>query len=163
MENFVLSMIAKGAIVLLLIFGLIMCIFWYPFSISLNTVGISPMPPSAAEKVQMYTQLALCWACSIPCFAVLALLWLLTNMIGMKRVFEHRTSRTLKICAVILSVDAVAFAIGNIVIINLEWDSFAIVNFVLCGIALAASGFLAVLSHYTKQAAILKEETDGLI
>lgn len=79
-KNF-MSIAIKGSIVVVALFGLVTCFCWYPFSISLTSMGTVEATPTVAQNIKMYTQLIFYWIVSIPCFVILGNAWSISNSI----------------------------------------------------------------------------------
>lgn len=163
MNTVKLSLVVKGAIIALGVCGLFMCIVWYPFSISLSTMGVVSAKPSLSQSVELWTQLAFYWAVSVPCFIVLIFAWKITGAIKNDEVFSYKVVNIIKKSATLLVIDIVVFLIGNIVFLALGWNDFAICYFIIAVIGLVVVSILFVLSHFVIKAIELKEETEGLI
>lgn len=163
MNTVKLSLVVKGAIIALGVCGLFMCVVWYPFSISLSTMGVVSAKPSLSQSVELWTQLAFYWAVSVPCFIVLIFAWKITGAIRNDEVFSYKVVNIIKKSATLLVIDIVVFLIGNIVFLALGWNDFAICYFIIAVIGLVVVSILLVLSHFVIKAIELKEETEGLI
>ncbi len=157
------SAAVKAEIIVVGLCGLIICALWYPFSISLSTMGVVGIAPTLENNVQMWTQLAFYWFVSIPCFVILAVAWKISDAIKKGEAFSCRVAELIKKCAKILLWDVVLFLIGNLVFVFLGWNYYALIYFIVAAVGIVIVSFLSVLSHYVKNAAVLKEEVDGTI
>lgn len=158
-----MAFIARGAIIIIGLCGLIMCAFWYPFETSIFLLRFTPEPFTCAENVRYWTQLIFYWATSIPCFCILMIFWKVSDAIKKDEMFSYRIAKIIKKATIILFVDIVVFLIGNIIFTCLGWNAFAIVYFIISAIGIAFVEGLIIFSYYITKAAKLKEETEGLI
>lgn len=163
MKPVTLAKIAKGSIITFSLIGIIICGFWYPFSISLTTIGITDTAPTSQQIVRFWVQLIFYWVVSVPCFFVLILFWKISTAIRYDSVFDNRVSNQIKRCAIILFSDVVVFFVGNSIFAIWKWNSFLLVHFIIGIIGLLFAGFLVILSYYVKKAANLQEMVDGTI
>ena len=160
-----ISWALRSAIILVGIFGLAMCAFYWPLSISLTAVGVSPDPieVTKAQTIEYYVQFAFYEAVSLPCFAILIIAWLVTNRISKGQFFDLSTAKLIRISSWILFIDLLVFFIGNLIFMFLEWNVFAIIYYFLGAIGVAVALCMSVIAYYVKKSAILKEETEGII
>ena len=163
MKKSVMSFVVKCSVIIIALFGVIMCACWYPFSISLTTIGPIDTVPTVAQYVEMYSQLAFYWFVSIPCFIILIFAWKFSNDIKRDDVFNMKTVKRIRHCVVILLADLVVYVIGNLIFMLIGWNDFAILYFIIAIIGLVITCILAVVSHYVSKAAILQEEAEGTI
>jgi len=105
------------------------------------------------------------WVVSIPCFAVLVLVWLVSIAMKRDEVFTEITARRIQTSALLLFADVGLFLFGNIVLALLRMnDSITILLSLILAIFVIALGLMAsVLSRYIAKAAVLQEESDGTI
>ncbi|MDE7348352.1 MAG: hypothetical protein K2N53_01665, partial [Clostridia bacterium] len=71
----------RTAIIIVGLFGITVCAFWWPFSISLSALGVdgSLTLMTGEQMAEFWSQFAFYQAASLPCFAILVLAWLVTN------------------------------------------------------------------------------------
>lgn len=136
MKKTLIAGLLRVAIVIVAVFGIMMCTCWYPFSISLSVMGVIEAVPTVAQNVRMWTQVVFYWLASLPCFAVLVLWWLMTYSLKKGTLFNKGNVKLTKLSAGILFVDLVVFLIGNVVFLFLGWNDFAIIYFILSAIGL---------------------------
>lgn len=153
----------RCSIVIVALCGLTVCAFWYPFSISLSVMGVVDAVPTVAQNVQMWTQLVFYWLVSLPCFVILVLAWLMTNLMKKEKFFNEKNIKLANISAIILFADLAAFLIGNVVFLILGWNDYAIIYFMLFAIGLGVALLIKVFEQYMKKAVQMQEETEGLI
>ncbi len=163
MNTVKLSILVKCSIVALGLCGICICVFWYPFSISLSTMGVVPTKLSLSQNIEFWTQLTFYWAVSIPCFIILIFAWKITESIKKDEAFSYGVVNLIKKSSTLLLIDIVIFLIGNIAFLALRWNAFALCYFIIAVIGLVVASILLVLSHFVTKAIELKEETEGLI
>ncbi|MBO5944084.1 MAG: DUF2975 domain-containing protein [Clostridia bacterium] len=157
MQNNFISFLIKLFVAIKSLFGIIMCLCWYPFSISLTTVGIVDVIPTTMQNIELYVQLFFYWSVSIPCFIFLNYVWKLSNIIKKDEVFKDSTIKIMNRGIRILFVDLIFFVIGNLVFMFLGWNDFAIFYFILAAIGFAVICLLEVISRIISKAICLKE------
>lgn len=163
MNNNLRSVAIKCSILAITLFGIFMCLCWYPFSISLTSMGTVPSTPTVSQNIEMYTQLIFYWIVSIPCFCILAYAWSISNAIKRDDVFTITTATQVKKIVVILSIDIAIFILGNAIFMMLGWNDFAIVYFIIAVLGVVIACTFAIISHYISQATLFKEENEGTI
>lgn len=162
MSNKNISLMLKFVIIFIALVGLLICTLWYPFSLSLTAIKfISPV--SQLQKVEFWVQLMFYWLVSIPCFVMLIFYWKIANLIRKDKAFSINVVKKLNTTIKILGIDLVIFFIGNIVFTFLEWNDFALFYFILALLGLCIVCVTCILSHFVKEAALLKEESEGTI
>ena len=102
---------------------------------------------------------------SLPCFAVMVLVWLVSYSVKNDEVFTVKTSKRIQYAAVLLFADAGFFLLGNVVLSILHMNnSLLMLGALFLDIFIIALALLAsVLSRYIAKAAALQEESDGTI
>ena len=162
MKNLVFSIIIRYAVIILAIFGFIMCAFWYPLSISLTTRGLSVdySPITQAEIIQFWSQLIFYWISSLPCFFILVLWWIIAGKAKTGAIFTPTTAKIFKLCSIILVIDLSFFFIGNQIFAMLGWNDFLLLYLIIFWVGTAVASLLTVVAHYTRLAATLQEEME---
>lgn len=160
MRKSTILIISQVGIIIFALAGIAMCAA-YPFMIAMTT-GLM-FRPDASEYSVFYIQLIFYWLTSLPCFFILGIAWKITNLVKTDEIFSKKTARLLKISAVILFCDILAFLIGNLIFLFLEWNGFAIVHFTISTVGVVVALFLLVMMHFVESASLLKEETEGII
>lgn len=163
MSNRLVSLFIRCAVICFAIAESLICFFWYPFSITLSTVGLFGKVTSEMQLVEMWTQLIFYLATALPCYVVFVIFWTISTLIKSDKAFSPSTVKRLKICTILLAVDLAVFLAGNILFLCLGWNDFAFIYFVCTGIGVIAIGVLAVISQYAKKAVLLKEENDSYL
>ncbi|MDE6210973.1 MAG: DUF2975 domain-containing protein [Clostridia bacterium] len=155
----------RTAIIIVGLFGLTVCAFWWPFSISLSTMGVDSSLSSLtdAQTAEFWSQFAFYMAVSLPCFAILVIAWIVTNRIHNGQFFALSTAKLINIAALILYIDLGVFLIGNLVFMFLEWNTFAIIYYFLAAIGFAVAICMSIIAYFVKRSAELKEETEGIV
>ena len=162
-----ISWMLRSAIILVGIFGVAICAFWWPFSASMTTFGINTIIDmdrvTGAQLAEFWVQFAFYQVVSLPCFAILVLAWLVTNRIFKGQFFELGTAKLIRTASLILYIDLLIFFIGNLVFMFLKWNDFAIIYYFLGAIGVAVALCMSVIAYYVKKSAELKEETEGIV
>lgn len=164
MNSAKLSIMIKASIIVFALCGIIMCAFWYPFSVSLTTMGtLDYTTPTVAQNVRMWSQIVFYWVVSIPCFVILWMAWKISNAIKNDVFFSLKVAKLVKCSTVTLFIDIIVFFVGNVVFLILKWNDFYMIYFLIAVVGLAISSMLLALSHFIVQAAGYKEEVEGLL
>lgn len=161
-----IAWLLRIAIICIGLFGIAVCAFWWPFSISLTSeVGLAydKADVTVAETVEFWVQFIFYEAVSIPCFVILIIAWLVTIRISRGKFLDLNTCRLINIAAKILYIDLIIFLIGNVIFRILEWNVYAVVYYLLAAVGLAMAICMTAVSYYVRKSAQLKEETEGLI
>ncbi|MDE6276227.1 MAG: hypothetical protein K2M75_06805 [Clostridia bacterium] len=153
MDDKKVSWILRSAIILVGIFGVAVCAFWWPFSISLTAVGIAQDNPpiTSAQSIEFWVQFVFYQLVSLPCFAILVLAWLVTNRIYAGEFLHLSTFKLIKTASLILFIDLVVYFIGNLVFTFLKWNDFAIIYYFLGAIGVAVALCMSVIAHFIKK------------
>lgn len=166
MKNRLIVGLIRVSIIFLFAVGLGICALWYPFSISLDTVGVvqdGPDPITLAQRISFWMQLIFMWAVSVPCFYTLHLFFRSTGYAKHDEVFCRENARLYRKAAIALLVGSVALIAGNVLFIFLEWNSFATVYIVLGAVGLVCSLACYVVYRYILKAAAIQEENDSIL
>lgn len=153
----------KFMIAVVFLCGAAVCVLWYPFSISLTSVGVTADSVTKAQRTEFWTQLLFYWSVSIPCFLVLIIAWRLPMFRKTGASFSFKDAKRLRIISGILYADCVVFFIGNLVFTLLKWNDFAMIYIIVLAAGLASAAGFTVLSYYVKKAAELREENESYI
>ena len=167
MDDKRVAWLLRSAIILVGIFGIAVCAFWWPFSISATTYGINTIIDmdrvTQAQIVEFWLQFVFYQVVSLPCFAILVFAWLVTNRIYKGQFFNLDTAKLIRIASWILYIDLLIFFIGNLIFMFMKWNDFAIIYYFLGAIGVAVALCMSVIAYYVKKSAILKEETEGIV
>ncbi|MDE5756725.1 MAG: DUF2975 domain-containing protein [Clostridia bacterium] len=167
MDDKKVTWLLRTAIILVGLFGVAICAFWWPFSTTMTTFGINTIIDmdrvTEAQMVEFWVQFVFYQAVSLPCFAILVFAWLVTNRISKGQFFEFDTAKLIRIASWILYIDLIIFFIGNLVFMFLKWNDFAIIYYFLGAIGVAVALCMSVIAYYVKKSAELKEETEGIV
>ena len=163
MKNTAMSLMVKTCVVLVALLGVLICAFWYPFILSLLTVGPVDVVPTPEQELQFYSMLAFHWITSIPCFIILLLIWQIADDIKRDTVFHVKTVRRFRGIVCILFVDLIIFIIGNIASFMIGWNDLALAYLCLAVVGLVIMCGFAIASHYVMKATALKEELEGVV
>ncbi len=166
MNNQTVSVFAKISIAVIALAGLCICIFGYPFSISLGVVGVVPggdIEITPVQNVAFYTQLIFYLIDSIPWFAVLVIAWQIADSIKNGRIFTSENVKRLFSAFVLIFSSSCVFLLGTAVFTVLEWNPFAIVYLFIGVVAVVLSFVMYVLAKYIDSARALKDENEAII
>lgn len=105
------------------------------------------------------------WVVILPCFVILFFVWKVSGAIKREEVFTFETAKWVRISAVILFSDAGFFLAGNIILslINMNHPGILLLSMLGDMFAIALALLAAVLSRYITKAAVLQEESEGII
>lgn len=143
--------------------GLSICAFWYPYSISLTTMGVINATPTAEQSIRIWIQLVFYWIVSVPCFLILFFAWKISSALDKEELFSNKIVDLIKLKIVILLIDLLVFLIGNIIFVFLKWNDFAIIYFMITVIGLVVVGLLWVALYVLKKGIEMQEEIEGTI
>ncbi len=163
MKNSLIANLIRSVIIVIAICGLLVCAFWYPFSISLSVIGVVDAKPTQMQNIQMWSQIIFYWMVSIPCFVILVLSWLITNSMKKENFISNNNVKMLKICSLILLTDLMVFLIGNVIFLILGWNVYAIVYFMLFAIGIGIVILIKVFEQHLKKVVQMQEDIEGLI
>lgn len=158
-----ITLIFRIAIIAIGICGLLICALWYPFSISLTTMGTSNATPTAEQSVRIWVQLVFYWVVSVPCFLILVFTWKVSSALKKEELFSKKIVRLINLEISTLLIDLLVFLIGNIVFILLKWNDFAIVYFMITIIGLVVVSFFWIALYVIKRGIEMQEEIEGTI
>ncbi len=166
MKNRIVIGLIRVSILFLFVVGLGICVLWYPFSISLDTVGVvqdGPAPLTQVQRIAFWVQLLFMWGVSVPCFYTLHLFFRSTGYAKRDEAFCRANAHLYRKAAIALLVGSVVLIAGNVLFIVLEWNSFASVYIVLGVVGLVCALACYVAYRYILKAALLKEENDSIL
>lgn len=163
MTNKTISVLLKAFIIVCALIGLFFCVAWYPFTVSLTAVGLADAVITPSQTVEFWVQLGFYWAVSVPCFAVLAIWWLISREIKRGEIFSFGVAKKFLLTAKVLAVDLAVFVVGNAVFAFMGWNDFLLVYAVICLLGVGVAVILVAIAHLIKQASILREENEGTI
>lgn len=158
-----ITIIFRIAIIAIGLCGLLICALWYPFSISLTTMGISTATPTTEQSIRIWTQLVFYWAVSVPCFLILIFTWKVSSALKKGELFSNKIVRLINLEISMLLIDLLVFLIGNIVFILLKWNDFAIVYFMITVIGLVVVSLFWIALYVIKRGIEMQEEIEGTI
>ena len=158
MSSKTLCAFVRFAVIATAICGLALCGYIFPVALY-DILGFDP------NRSGLTIWLIFLWAASIPCFVILADVWLVSSAIKRDEVFTLKTARLIKKAAILLLVDMGFFAVGNaaLLVTGLSRPNILFLSILGCIFGVSLALLAAVLSRYISKAAVLKEETDGTI
>ena len=163
MKNSLIALFVRLIIIFIAACGLAICVFWYPFSISLSVMGLADSVPTFEQNIEMWTQLIFYYLVSLPCFIILFLAWLITCSMKKGAFFSGKNIKIIKLSALILFVDLMVFLIGNVVFLILGWNDFALIYFILFVIGLGLTILIMFFENYLKKSVKMQENREVLI
>ena len=152
-----ITIIFRIAIIAIGLCGLLICAFWYPFSISLTTMGTSTAAPTTEQNIRIWVQLVFYWAVSVPCFLILVFAWRISSAIKKEELFSNKIVRLINQEISIMLIDLFVFLIGNIVFVLLKWNDFAIIYFMIIVIGLVVISCLWIALYVIKRGIEMQE------
>lgn len=105
------------------------------------------------------------WIVAIPCFIVLVYVWKVSGAVKQETVFTILTARWVKMGALLVLLDAAILFVGNIVLLLLNMNHPGVLLLSVIGVffIIALALFAAVLARYLTKAAVLQEESEGIL
>ena len=175
MKHSTIVTLARVSIILLAVLGLCVSCLYIPglldgsLSDSLASLRYAEGPDTFGISRVIFLEL-----CVLPCYAILAIGWMLTVAIERDTVFTKKTASLFRIAAFLLCGDAIFYFIGNVVffIISGYWKAgqlmgtlltFYLIRLVFIVIVLICALVCAVLCQYLNKAAELKEDNDSIL
>jgi len=139
--------------------GLFLCIYVIP------SWGRSIIDANPELSGWFWPWLIFAWLVALPCFAVLVYVWKVSGAVSKDTVFTILTAKWVKTGAVLLLSDAALIFIGNVVLLLLDMSHPGILLLSIIGdiFAVALALLAAVLSRYLTKAAVLQEESEGIL
>lgn len=142
----------RAALVFVFLIGLGICLYWYPFSVTLST-GISildydPMEITAQENIEFYSQLLFYWIISLPCFAVVLMGFICTGYTRKYGRFNEKSAKLLFIMAAILFISSLIFLFGNLIFMFLDWNPLPLLYCIIGGAGMLISAGLYAAHRY---------------
>ena len=152
----------KAAVIIIALCGAAICTFWIPQA-AYGGITESASIPVDELWGRAGAVMAFDYTAALPCFAILFLLWKISDLLEDGKLFCRRTARHMRRCAVLLFCDLIYFLIGNVVFYLLGMNDWLYVYlfFIICGCAIAMLFF--ILSVCLGEAAKLQEESDATI
>ena len=148
----------------LILIGVAVCgLVVYALVIPMYGLSLRSLYPEFSNR--FWPWLLFLWVSGIPCFMVLYYSWRIASNIGNDQSFTAQNASLLKSISVLSIWDAGFFFAGNIVLLllNMSHPGVAIASFAVVFVGVAVSVASAALSHLTKKAAVLQEQSDWTI
>lgn len=155
MSKKALFILSRISIIIIGLCGVCICIFIYPFLVSLNGLSLG-------NEIAMWGQLTFYWLSSIPCFVILGFAWIVSKSFNTE-LFTYKNARYFKYSAILLLADSIFFLIGNIFFAIINCNPFAIIFFFLIVAALSLSLAFGAAGYYITKATAIQEENKGYI
>ena len=158
-----ITLLFRVSLIIVAVFGILICALWYPFTISLTSFGIVDYSPTVEQVTRFWVTLSFYWVVSVPCFVVLFILWKISIYLKKNDFFTNNVVVLMKRIIFILLIDLFIFLIGNVVFLLLKWNDFAIIYFMITVLGLVFICFLYVGIIIIKKEIELKEDLEGTI
>ena len=145
----------------LILIGVAVCgLVVYALVIPMYGLSLRSLHPEFSNR--FWPWLLFLWVSGIPCFMVLYYSWRIAANIGNDQSFTAQNASLLKSISVLSIWDAGFFFAGNIVLLllNMSHPGVTIASFAVVFVGVAAAVASAALSHLTKKAAVLQEQSD---
>jgi hypothetical protein len=149
----------KGSVFAAAVCGLFLCVFAVP------SFGNSMIQANPECSGWFWPWLIFAWLFSLPCFAILVFVWKVSDAVIHETVFTVKTAKWVKTGAVLLLSDTVFLFVGNVVLVllNMSHPGVLLLSVIGAIFAVALSLLAAALSRYLTKAAVLQEESEGML
>ena len=137
-----LTIFFRTTLIISFILCLILGIFWYPFSISLSTVGFSKEELTTAQNIEFWSQLIFYWLTIIPIFLIIYYSWILSCSFKKEDIFTDKNANIIKKILLINTLDLLIYFIGNIVFLTMKWNDFFLLYLLIFIFGIITSGLL---------------------
>lgn len=156
MEQKTFSNLLKLVIIGVFIFGSFICFYVVP------ALGQSLLNMYPEFAYAYWPWLIFLWIAAIPCYTALVFAWLISGNIGKDKSFSMENAGYLKWIAWLAAGDSAYFFLGNIVLmfLNMNHPGILLVSMVVVFVGMAITVATACLSHMTRKAAALQEQSD---
>lgn len=157
--------IIRISLVLIFLFGIFVCAYWYPqnASVSARLILYRPENIPLNALVIYRSQLAFYRAVSVPCFIVVILGFKGTMIAEKEGEFSIRTAKLLFKMALILFIASIVFIIGTVVFGILEWNDYALFYYAIGGVGMGISGFLYIAYKSMCKVSKIKADIDSIL
>ncbi len=165
MNKRTLFILIRVALLLVFVLGSAVCAIGVPFMVQVDMGLIVPdMPPLTEEEtLRLYSQLIFLWVSALPCFVAIIMCWCASGTMMKGKEFSAKVAKMFKTISIMLLIDTLYFLIGNTVFMFLQWNSFALIYYVVAVLGFIISFAFLVISKYVSEAQILKEENDSIL
>ena len=158
--------LVKISLIAVFLLGVMICAWWYPFSVSLTAVGLTPGEApeiSPAQYAEFWTQVGFYWLASLPCFVTVGIGWRISTLIKNGREPSREAAGLMKTCFVIMLSDCLTFIAAQAAFCALGWNDLWFIHFFAAGVGLLATLALKLAADQMLNAAMLKEENEAYI
>ena len=151
-----LCLSVRAAVIAVAMCGIVLCVFVLPFR------GAQIADFGAAGNLAWLWFL---WISSIPCYAILVLVWLVSGAIKLEQAFTPLVAKWIKYASLLLLADAVFFFAGNIALalMGMHRPVLLMIAMIVDIFAISLAFLSAVISRFIMKAAILQDESEGTI
>lgn len=158
-----LSVLLKVVIGLVGLAGLAMVGGWYVFSYGSPFYIDLSNSASFDYELASWIRIIVEWVCSVPCFFILISAFLISNDMGKGKLLSMKNAKRINVAGMLLGVDAVAFAIFNIISWCLFPCCLEFIYIILCVFALAISILFIALGKLMQDTTAIKKENEEFI
>lgn len=146
----------KGAIVVVFLCGLILCLYVLPIW------GKKVIEENFQLAGAFLPWMIFLWIASLPCFSVLIFGWKVAGEIRVNRSFSESNAKSLKYVSILAMVDSVFFFLGNVIYLVLGLSRLGILflSCIIVFVGIAISVASALVSHLVYKAASMQEENE---
>ena len=159
MSSKTLCFLVRAAVIAVTLCGVAGCFYILP------SVGTNLVLKYPGLAYCYYPWLIFIWIASIPCFTILAIVWIGSSAVVKEQVFTYQTAHKVKITAILLFSDVCFFIVGNIVflLLGMSHPYILLIAFFADAFGVSLAVLAAVLSRFLTKAAVLQEEADSTI
>ena len=140
------------ALVLVFLIGLVICLYWYPLSITLSTgiaiLDYDPTEITSQEYIEFYSQLLFYWIISLPCFVLVLMGFICTEYTRKYGKFNAKSANILFKMALILFMSSFIFLFGNLIFMFLDWNPLPLLYCIVGGAGILFSAGLYAAHRY---------------
>ena len=172
MKHSTIVLLARISIIALAFLGLCVSILYIPGLLTEDAAAVDLALNDGLIGTQSVFRMIFLEICVLPCYAILAIGWMLTVAIERDTVFTTGAARLFRVASFLLCGDAVFYLLGNIAFFVrrctvglpvLPVLRIYLIRLVFVVIVLICSLVCAVLYQYLNKAAELKEDNDSIL
>ena len=145
-------LLIRIALVFVFLIGSVICIYWYPLSITLSTgiavLDYDPTEITPQENIEFFSQLFFYWIISLPCFVLVLMGFVNTEYAKKYGRFNIKSAKLLFKMAWILFISSFVFLVGNLIFMFLGWNKFPLLYCIIGGFGMFISAGLYAAHRY---------------
>lgn len=150
---------ARITLAFVFLIGIVICLYWYPLTITLSTgiaiLDYDPAEITPQENIEFYSQLLFYWIISLPCFVLVLMGFICTEYTRKNGKYNLKSANMLFKMALLLFISSFIFLFGNLIFISLNWNPLPLLY---CGIGVA--GMLISAGLYAAHRYIVKRSSE---